>query len=132
MSDGCLIRPLAHRPGDHDVVRRVDVHTDDAPRKLEISHDSGERRLVRRRDEDRVDVAVTDPSLGRKGMSRPRHCLAGEREVAVFELELVQRCNAIERARRRSHELGANTIPGQARNGLRHSILLHSLRRGRA
>jgi len=65
-------------------------------------------------------------------MSRPRHRLAGEREVAVVELELVQRCNAIERARRCSHELRANAIPGQARNGLRHSFLLHSLRRGRA
>jgi len=33
----------------------------------------------------------------------------------------VQRSDAVERTRRCCHQLGADTIPGQARNGLGHS-----------
>ena len=57
-------------------------------------------------------------------MPRPGHGLAREGQVAVVQLELVQRRDAIEGTRRSGHQLGADAVTGQARNGLGHSILL--------
>src|SRR4051794_7615923 len=49
--------------------------------------------------------------------------LAPEGEMAIIELELVQLRHAIERARRRSHQLGPYPVSGETGNSLDiHSV----------
>ena len=112
------VGPRAERRDHDDVGALAEVHASDAPRELEVGLDTLEGRLVRRRDEDRVDVAVARARARGQRMPRPRHGLAGERQVDVVELERVQARHAVERARRRRHQLGPDTVPGETGNSL--------------
>ena len=76
--------------------------------------------LVRRRDENRVRVAVGGARVGRQRMAGTRHRLARERQVAVVEPQLVQLRHALERARRCGHQLGPDSVTGETSDGLRH------------
>jgi hypothetical protein len=40
--------------------------------------------------------------------------------MSVIEIEVVQLRDAVEGARRGSHQLGADTVPGKTCNGFRH------------
>ena len=114
--DRDLVRPVADRADDDEVAAAAELDAGDAPRELQVGLHAVERRLVRRGDQDRVDVAVAGPRSGRQRMAGARDRFPREREVAIVELELVQLRHALERARRRSHQLGPNPVSGETGN----------------
>ena len=132
-ADRGLVRPFADRAGDDDVVRGVDVDANDAPRQLEICHDAGERRLVAatrrgsrpRRDSPRASRAAA----GAPTASRPRRANGRWRSSSSNWCSAATRSSA-----RVAAAISSGPTPSPARHAtvLRHSILLHSLRRGRA
>ena len=83
-------RPVTDRADDDEVSRLAQLHACDAPRELQVCLHAVERRLVRRGDQDRVDVSVARPCCGRQRMAGAGDRLAPEGEVAIVELELVQ------------------------------------------
>jgi hypothetical protein len=53
-------------------------------------------------------------------MAGPCHGLARERQMLVVEIEMVQRRDAVEGARRGRHQLGPGSVPRQTGDSLCH------------
>ena len=84
----------------------------------EVRQHAVERGVVRRGDQDRVDVAVAGAGRRRQRMTDARHRLARERQMQLVELERMQLRDGVERARSGGHQLGADAVAGQAGNVL--------------
>ena len=96
----------------------AELHASHAPGELEVGLHALERRVVGRRDEDCVHVAVAGPGLGRERMSRPGDAFAPERQMDVVELQRVELGHPVEGARRGRHQLRPDTVPRQTSNSL--------------
>jgi hypothetical protein len=121
--DRDVVGPVTDRPDDDEISRLAQLDTGDAPCEMQVGLHAVERRLVRRSDQNRVDIPVAGPRCGRQRMAGAGDRLAPEGEMAIVELELVQLRHALESAGRRSHQLGPHPVSGETGNSLDiHSV----------
>jgi len=103
------------------------MHAGDPPRQVQVGLDAVEGGLVGRRDEDRVDPAVAGARLGGQRVAGAGHGLSGKGKMDVVDVERMQPRDAVERTCGGGHQLRADTVTGEAGNGLRVVHCTHSL-----
>jgi len=110
---------LAERAQDRDLAPWCVDDAVDPRQEVELGLDAGERRLLRRRHEDRLRGERHATGGGRQRVTRLRERLGAERRVRLLDPESVQVRHLSERAARLGHHLGADPVSGKARDSVR-------------
>ena len=111
-----LRRALAERAEHGDGLARPVRDAIHAHLEIELGLDTCERGLVPRRDEDGLCRQRRPPRLARQRVAGLRQGRGAERRVDLRDPEPVQPRDALERATRLRHDLGPDSVPGQARD----------------